>query len=529
MGTKTRKVWSLLGIGLLLLIAAAYAAIKFFTATIIEKVLQGQLKEGVVWSVDEADLSFFEGLTLYGVQMSHKEGDSLRWHLDVATLDVASLKYSRSKTEREIASGSISVDRPVISVYHERPNFQIFDRDDTKKKSNVPLSATLAALEVSDGYFHYTNQKGNALKTKFAVAATRITMGTGGQLKYDKMDASLTDAQYTFDDSLYKLSIDTTTIQGKEKMLKCSGIHYNSLLSKSEFLAHYGERKSRPDITIKALVVQLTEGNLTDSLRIHRIDMNSPQVLLSRDNRLPLPDRITSLPQDWLQQASIPIQIDTMAIINGSLDIELTGRKKGTTSTLPFKHVHGAVFGIQNIKESAPAFTGRLQAIVLGETEVRLAVRYDYGPKNPWNLVASVGNLDLTRLSPILTNEVGIEMGTGEMTGLDFEMEGNEDEGAGEVDFRYRNLRLEYPESMQEEKSKFKQFLVEATATLFYRKQNPDKQESVLGTFYVERDPQKDFTGQWLDGLTEGMLQTVSKIDPKKARARRDQFKERNK
>lgn len=38
------------------------------------------------------------------------------------------------------------------------------------------------------------------------------------------------------------------------------------------------------------------------------------------------------------------------------------------------------------------------------------------------------------------------------------------------------------------------------------------------GDFYLERDVRKGFPSQWVDGLLEGILQTVSKVDPAKVR-----------
>lgn len=525
MGKKMRRVLTYLGIGLLLLVALVYAAVQIFTASIIERTVNKQLKEGVVLSLEGADISFFGGgLTMRGVHLSYTAADTAFWEVHVNQVHIATLGYKWTNEGNYVDVGAIHINQPEVAIRHGHKDFDLFkQKEDKNEGSAASTEMRIAALVIKAGELSYRSKAKDALRVSFSTDIHKLS-SSAGSFAAEAWDANLSKLDWVFNDSLLAFKADSIQASGERRTFMCKGIHFTSLLGEDEFQRHFGVRKSRPDVSAEMLNLVWAEGARIDSIVVLRMDIEKPHVRLTRDNRLPMPDRVTSLPQAWLEGAGMMLRVDTIGIAQGAVEVELTGRKKGQKATLPFQTINGYLFGVQNIDPAKPAFTARLRATAMHETPVNLALRYDYGYNNPWNLVANLGGLDLTELSPILTNEVGITMGSGEMVSLRFVMEGNDDEGAGEVDFHYRNLHLEYPEDMQEERSKFKEFLVEAAATLFYRKDNPDKNTSTLGEFHVVRDKQKDFIGQWLDGLTEGMLHTVSKVNPGKARARRAQF-----
>jgi hypothetical protein len=100
-------------------------------------------------------------------------------------------------------------------------------------------------------------------------------------------------------------------------------------------------------------------------------------------------------------------------------------------------------------------------------------------------------------------------------------MRGDKYRTEGEMNFKYKGLKIDISDKDGDKSSKLKHFLIKNIGSIFYRNEiTPEKGASEV-EFETKRDVRKGFTGQWIDGLLRGTLETVIKPDEEKI----DKFK----
>jgi hypothetical protein len=149
----------------------------------------------------------------------------------------------------------------------------------------------------------------------------------------------------------------------------------------------------------------------------------------------------------------------------------------------------------------------------MGKAPIHLDFEYLNGSYHPWQLSAKASGLDLTVLNPLLSATLGLEVGKGNMKLLDFDIFGNQAETAGRVQFLYDDLSIEMSEQMKSETPGILRFLFQSTGSLLYHKSNEAGSKERTVTIELDRNVQKDFTGQWLDALMAGMIESVVSIE----------------
>ncbi|HKK38222.1 MAG TPA: hypothetical protein VJ949_02265, partial [Cryomorphaceae bacterium] len=302
----------------------------------------------------------------------------------------------------------------------------------------------------------------------------------------------------------------------KSGQLQIDSISYSPEMSLKEFSSYHGWRKSRNTIQVQKIIAELPDLRADSIYAFSKIRIVEPKVLLEKDFSYGLPDRKTKLPQEMFLALGITFDLDSLLVEKGKLEVKLQ-QKNGLVAELTLEDI-SANAGAQSFNQDSTAFHFAGQALALGGSLLKVQSAYQYGAQNPWDLSGSLADTDLEFLSSFLRKMAGVEISSGKLNELKFDMEGNNQVNTGVVTFLYDSLSIKAVDKETGEKKVVLNALADVLGALVFWKNNPKDGNVRKGNFSIERDVRKAFPSQWIDGLLAGVIESVAKIDPNKIR-----------
>ncbi|MCA1763185.1 MAG: hypothetical protein ABR574_06550 [Cryomorphaceae bacterium] len=473
------------------------------------------------WSVFESSVAVKELL------LEKKSSVASNWKVEVDLAEMFGFKPLVFLKENAFRVDSVLIGSPEIKI----TNFNNGGRNKESKVADGEPSAEISfgKISLTEGRLTYNPEGPENLQTGFEFETTDLTIDQdqiGNILTWKDARVSLNDIRYHFSDSIYHAEVDRITYSSQNEEFSVLNTKLKSNLDIAEYSRQFGWRKSMftaeiPEITIEKPI------NFGDSLGfIPKIHIHKPSVSLKKDLRFPLPDRITDLPQKLISNLSPCFQVDSVEVTDGEFAVGLK-HDNGNETELSFSDVYANLTKIQNIKPALPAFVFNAHAIFMDEAELTLTTSYDYGDLEPFTISGKLDAVSLTFLDEFLNSSAGIELKEGALHELEFEMNGNTYGVSGTVDMEYSNLSLNLVDKETHEKRKFLSKVADLLGGLIFWKENPDNNEFRTGVIEMERDARKGFVAQWVDGLLDGMINSILRIDREKIEKAQEKRKER--
>ncbi len=514
---KGLKITLVVVIGVIVLGIAAFYILQANAANELRSRINKHLVAGVDFDFRQLDFDLFEGtFVLHDMRLQRIQDDTLQWRIEAGRVKITGFGYQYTGGEHGISASSFEVHYPKLHVHVSNPDFQVFESDSLNASEGKQRLGYLAidTLHIDSGRVDFSPAGAEEAwgHVNAGMGGFRY-MPSGKNPAWTSASLDLHDLGYHLSNGVYILRAAKVDVDWKTRGAEVHGFSMKSTMGKEAFQKHYGHRKSRIDLEAPYLHLAGFSIDSADTYHLQVMRLGNASILLSRDNSLPLPERVTKLPQTMLDELPMRLHLHRLQAENAALTVELKGKRSQELETLRFTEIQIDLQNIQNANQEVPAMEGRASGRFMDDTVLDVDLIYTYGYGDPWNLQAVVGKFDMTKLNNLIESEVGMVLSSGHMTELFMNLDGNKDLVEGELIFHYEDLHIVLAEERREESSIFYRYLVEGIGKLFYRKENPDKQDSRSAEFSVERDVRKEFIGQWIDGLTEGMLITVSKID----------------
>lgn len=502
----------------------------FASGYIAEKIRLGiddSLKDGARFDCAEIDVNVFTGkVRITSPLLAYDDSAGAQWSFSADAISVDADLFRFVKGNSRASFSSVEIDIPRGRIERERPDFNVFRKTGGAGEAGLFRYFETESFSVSAGYLDYFSDKPGGADMRFSAQGKGLLYDIKtGTFKREKYALRCTDLSYLTADSTYRLSAVSAILRSEAPEAELLNLRMTSVYDKEEFHARQSTRKSRHEISVQRISIFNPKADDEGRVTLHRVHLDRPAFEISRDNQLPLEDRTTLLPQEMLAQIDTRFHLDSLTLLKGSLSVEIYNKYFDEPAILNFAQINAEITDVQNDNLNAPAFTARAFGIFENETETSLYTRYDYGPNSPWELKLSGSTLDLENISPLLKGASRIEILSGKMTSLSVAMHGDKHRTEGDMDFRYRNLSVNLSEKEGRNPSKLRDFFTKKIGSLFYRDEITSEKGGEAITFEMERDVRKDFTGQWLDGILQGSLETVVKVDNGKVENVRSWFK----
>lgn len=512
----------LIVLGIVILVAVG---LNYYIKNQLDDLLKTRISQqlGSDYTIDygKTRLNFIRNdFRVFDLSISRSELDSVRWSFDANSIQLAGFHVFDFLLNDILATESIVVNDPDLKVFQlgKSSNQSKPVKNDNPDKSLEEMKFKIGQIAINSASLKYDPAGPEILESKLNILIRDISfqgyiLEMVDSLK--RLHIEFPDLHYTSPDSVYTVTTDLLEISKRENFTSLTNFKVQSNLSPTEYdrMMHW----KKPLFDIQASKIDMSRPELLeDSVwSLSWLEVQNPEILISKDDRFPLPDRRTDLPQTGLQNMKVKFKIDSLKIDSGK--VELINVLDGNSeSEIDITSIQGLISGVQNYDYALPAFNLDAHANMMGKAGLHVDIVYDYGDLNPFSLNGYLEDTRLEFMDSFLQKHLGITVAEGQLDRLDFDMKGNENGIGGNVDFRYRNLQIHMVDKETGEKKKFLNFLSDAAGGLLFWKNNPVNEKLRTGNFYVERDVRKGFISQWVDGIMQGVLVTVSKVDPGK-------------
>ena len=483
----------------------------------LKKEINQKLGKGYSFTYHDSQWKVFDGsISVIELVLEKKSSDSSEWKVEVEQTEMFGFNIIPFISKSIFRVDSVLIYSPNVKI----TNFN--SRESKHRASDVEsdkiLKITFGKISLQKGILLYDPGGAERLETKLNFETTNFSIdegAIGNVLTWQNAEVILQDINYQFRDSIYKATIDQLSYSSKSGEFTLLNSHLSSILNITDFSNYHGWRKAMFTADVPKIVIHKPV-NYTDSIGfIPKILIVSPHLCLEKDLSFPLPNRITELPQAFLSNSSVCLGIDSVQVLDGHFKVEIT-HQVNSKSKLIFSHIDARLVGIQNTNPQDAAFNFQADAQFMDKASLRLETSYNYGSLNPFMVSGKLETISVTFMDEFLRRSAGVELADGTINELTFDMKGNTFGVSGAVEMYYNDLELKIVDKNTKVEKKFLSKMAELFGGLIFWKDNPDKNQFRKGTIENERDERKGFVAQWVDGLLDGIINTILRINPEK-------------
>jgi len=214
-----------------------------------------------------------------------------------------------------------------------------------------------------------------------------------------------------------------------------------------------------------------------------------------RDKRFPFPTwQRPPMPGQMIGRIGTPLCIDTVVLHNGVATYEeQTGDEPGR---IFFDRINTTLTGPVVPPKCLDRFDLHGTCNLMGLAPTELWVHFQtIHPRDTFTLHATIGELDLTAINPMLSNLLPVSIKRGIASGTEIvQLNGNNTRAEGMMNFRYSNLAIRLHPTQPGTWNHVGQSLLSEAVNLLLADSNPaDDGKMKHGVISMERDPSKGF------------------------------------
>ncbi|MEQ8810796.1 MAG: hypothetical protein RIE59_17120, partial [Imperialibacter sp.] len=255
----------------------------------------------------------------------------------------------------------------------------------------------------------------------------------------------LTSFRYLTPDGLYKLQLDSASLNWQAESLALSGFHVMPQYPKYEFALKKGHQVGRNEVDCKSVMAegmcfsQLIKG---ERLSISSLHIDSLVGNFYRDKRLDRPENEPTkpLPHESLLSSSLPFNIDSILISDSRIVYQEFSKNGTEEGEISFDRLSAT---IANIKSNSPEYaTLKARTFLFDQGLLQTEIRIPMNPDSLYHVRGSLAPMKIAAFNRILTSVAFISAESGDLEELKFNFSHNLTNSWGELSLLYQNLEV---------------------------------------------------------------------------------------
>lgn len=430
---------------------------------------------------------------------------------------------------------AILLDKPSISISHY-PGKKKADTAKAEKTLYQLLSGTLKSLHIGqilikDADFNYLNGDNNKpLNTIRHLDVTVKDLLVDSLSQYDTtrfyytkdVTFSLSGYRAPGKGKMYGMKIDTIRGSAARGEVTVKGFQMIPMYPELEFSRKYTYGHDRYDISFQKIgLLGVDFGKIVREgvLEARSLHLGPAKTNIFVNRELPPPpkfDKVRNFPHIAVRRIPMPMVIDSVLIDN--IDVAYTeynpiSKKKGT---IYFQNLKGSITNITNdstrLAKNNHAIA-KLSAKVMKASRIDVTIDFNLTDKlAAFSYSGSVAPMNLKVLNPMAKDMGLVEIESGQMQGVTFNIKANSRGSSGTVRFLYSDLKIKlYGDPEAGEKPKKKGLLSFLANTLLIKDNNPDKKGEAprIARITFTRTPAASFFNQLWKGVFIGLRESA--------------------
>jgi hypothetical protein len=486
-------------------------------------------------SIELQDVSLVPDTSVYNQFRKLRVAPANIFEVKLERLQLNRVALLTAYFKREVEIKSIVLENPSINVTHykvEKLPEELEKEDQTFYDliSNRVKSIDVKRIKIIDADFDYIN--GDNLKKIHSVKHLSINVNDFLLDSVSQFDTTryyyakdigfeLTGYKSISKDKMYTIKVDTIRGSALHKSIDITGVQMIPMYPDLAFSRKYTYGKDRYDLKFNTISLEGVNFALLDAeekLQAKALKIGPAKVNIFVNRELPPPpnlDKVRNFPHMALKRLPIPTVVDTVKLTN--IDLAYTeynpiSQKRGTVY---FQNLSGRIFNVTNdtlqLTKNNHA-VANLTALVMKTSRINVQINFNLTDKNAaFSYSGNVAPMNLLALNPMAKNMGLVEIESGQMQKLDFNIHANAKGSSGKVHFYYTDLKIkllkEGENGMAPKKKGFLSFLANK---LLIEDANPIKGEAArTSNVTFQRTPAASFFNLMWKSIFIGMRETV--------------------
>lgn len=482
-------------------------------------------------SLDSVEL--IPNSAVYNKLVLAKDAPNNQYYIKLASLQIKHFSLTDVFFNRKLSISNIILEQPDIQMTYEYHAFN--DTLSTKPKKSlydhikgVFTAVNIKNVTIENADFRYVKiEQGN--KSQLAVQKVNINIKDilldstsnldSSRLFYTKMiDVVVPTFTYNLPGGFYKVQFDNLHINTKDQFLKVSNLVYKPKMSKQAFFKKKGQNTTMNDVQFKEVRLnKLDFKRLIDRQQIFgsTAEINNGLAKFSEDLRYPkIPkNKIGHAPYQQLMKVKSIFHFNTVYVNNVSVVYDDFSKKYNKEGSISFNHATGTLENVTNdsaILRNNRFMRADLTAKVMNIGKLNVKFGFDMLSKNgSYTYVGTLSPMPATAFNRILVPLVNVEIASGNIKTISFNMKATDYKNWGVFKFDYDSLKVNILSKPQDGKDAgAKKTLTYIVNKVLINSSNPDTKGIYhVGVVDYTRVPEYSFFKTIWQSLLQGIVQ----------------------
>lgn len=549
-----KPIWKWV-IGVIVFALAALVGVGWYLSGNWEPIVEKKLKEVVKSSTDSLYNLTYDKLSInvafgnvsmenvvlradtavYSQMETAKKAPDNRYDIQLKTLRIKRFGLIDIFTKRHLNIKSIEVEAPSVTVfntYHAYNDTLSNEPDKTLYESikEVLSSVNIRDVSLEHVVFKYVKlEDGKTSETHLSdikvhvhdVLIDETSVNDSTRFYYTKLvEVDVPGFSYDLADGIYVAKFDGLKVNTKDKNVLLTNVDYKPKLNKAAYFKSASKAKLMTVLHFDTLRIahfdfrKFVENQQTIA---QHVQLKNGYVKLYSDKRVPKKSQsqIGNAPHQKLLAVKRLIDIDSVLVDNVSVEYGEISDKYHREGIISFDHTQGVLGNVTNDTfklERNKYLTADLQSKVMDSGNLNVYFSFDMLSKQgDYSYKGTLGRMGARSFNKILHPLLNVEIASGNIRSLRFDMVGNDYRTRGDFRFDYDNLKVNLLNERDEQgKQKSKKVLSFLVNSLIINDSNPDANEVYhVGTVNYKRVAEYTFFKNLWKSLLEGIKQTA--------------------
>ncbi|KYG80500.1 uncharacterized protein DUF748 [Roseivirga ehrenbergii] len=413
----------------------------------------------------------------------------------------------------------VAIDKPELLFFIPEKESLTENNSENSEESAIK-NIQVANFELSDGSASFVFNR-NLADTLYAGKNVNVKMedlkidlnSTENIVKTSKVEQvafSLDEILLSPKDSDYDYRIEGINFNYRDELLQCFGVEITAKRDPYKMTLESQFRKTIFNISLDTLNYQ--SGNFKElkdlsSIKgsaLHLVNLNLDLV---RNKSIPLDEtQYKELFHKSLLNLSIPVEIDSVYLKNGSIDYKIHSDKELEPGNLMLTQLNATIVNLYTEKNKRDVVTASFKGVFMEDAPFTFQAKLPLNDPNNHTYNGHIGAMKLTSLNPLIANLTRVKLAEGRINRLDFEGRGNQLKNWGTMRSDFEGLKLKVTDSQNNER-----WLQSGLGNLIARKNNRGSNDNLTDSveYVFERPPYKDHLTLYAGGLIEGFALSI--------------------
>jgi len=482
-----------------------------------------------------SDFKLIPDTAVYQKLVAQRKAPDNLFILSVKKLSIKNVGAKKAYQEKILNIDNISIENPNLTIINKRYSF-----NDTVKvgKPKTPYEIikkvfkqlridSISLKDISLNYINKSNPvtKQTALKHLDIdisnVVIDSLSAQDDSRFFYTKgINITLHDYKIATPDGLYNIALKQLYFSTSERKIVLDKVSLTPRYSPTDFYKKAGV--SGDIFTLKFKQIGIGDIDLQRFLRDQKLyagtmNIYNSSVNIYSDNAYKGKQsiKIGKDPHQELQKVALDMKLKRLTIKNTDIIYSETDATTLATGIITFKNTNGYFLNVTNdgnAKRANHFMTAHIKTTFMDTAPFQVNFKFDLTAKDgAFNYSGTLGSFDGKILDKLVKPLAMVHVQSADVQHLDFNVDANNYNGKGSVQFYYNNLNIQLLKKVDGQTDLQKQGLISKLAnTLIIKSDNPDKKGKFNeGPIDLQREPTVSFFSFLYKALLDGLKPSV--------------------